>query len=352
MTSINAAVQLVNPDWNDLSEIIKSAKASLTLCAPYVSTDGVNHLFDYLPQSPLTMRIVTRVSPSDWANGISDPQALLSLMELLHGDQWQLEFWVHQRLHAKAYIADVEKCLMGSANLSIGGFDRNFELAVIGNAELAKSVADMIETELESRAKKIDLDVFSGWVKNCRDEVQAASPGEESTNLLADAQRALDEILGRGKDAKNLKPVSISLEDFASWLSANSALTGANVVLDRHKNTSGQNLTGHVKQTFFASMLFLQSNQDVWEELSQLVKDENGAEVIPRISGEILAKWNEFVESNATYADENCDFAVLSGYLPPSLGGTLTGGGGGSSTFKRILPLVALFLVSEGKGAS
>jgi len=37
-------------------------------------------------------------------------------------------------------------------------------------------------------------------------------------------------------------------------------------------------------------------------------------------------------------------FRTLRVYLPPNLGGICTGGGGGSSTLKRVLPVVARML--------
>jgi hypothetical protein len=60
--------------------------------------------------------------------------------------------------------------------------------------------------------------------------------------------------------------------------------------------------------------------------------------------------WVRHVDDHAT--DESGDgawsYAVLRGQMPASLGGTLQNGGGNISTVKRMLPLVAQYLVDRG----
>jgi hypothetical protein len=62
-----------------------------------------------------------------------------------------------------------------------------------------------------------------------------------------------------------------------------------------------------------------------------------------------LDAWQQFLDSNARAKDERLgySFSTLRTILPESLGGYTVGGGGASSTLKRVLPLVARFFVRE-----
>ena len=58
----------------------------------------------------------------------------------------------------------------------------------------------------------------------------------------------------------------------------------------------------------------------------------------------IANAWLEHVDTHATDVGVRYNYSILRGILPPSLGGTRLGGGGGSSTLKRMFPLIARFL--------
>jgi len=346
MAASDAEISICIPKWDDLRQLIKSARESLILCSPYISTEGINQVFDSLGDR-LSIEIITRISPSDWANGISDPVSLVTLLELLSHEQWPVTLKVHQRLHAKAYIADASRCLVGSANLSGGGFDHNFELIVVGTDTIAVEARRLIQDQLRIQGHALEIPTLADWVRQCADVVAGSANREEESNLLAEPQRMLDRILGRGRTSLTRAVRSIPLSDFVDWLQQNTALRGADVLLDRHENRSGHNLQGHVKQTFAASQLFLHANRGLWGTCRELLQEDAVSDV-PALPEGVINSWNAFVDQNADYRDDDCDFAVLSGYLPPSLGGTRTGGGGGSSTLKRMIPLVAEYLHQTG----
>ena len=342
MATLQPLTGIFIPRWDDLDALMRSASRSLLLCSPYISTEGVNRVFDFL-NTRVDFEVVTRLSPSDWANGISDPEALLTLLKLLSEDGWSVSLWVHQRLHAKAYIADTSTCLVGSANLSTGGFDNNFELAVSGETALAVEVMNLIRSQLDAQGKALDIDSLARWVEESAALVAASVNRDQESDALAEPQRRLDALLGRGGGRLKQSSTLADLAKFADWLRQNVSMRGARILLDRHENISGQNLQGHVKQTFGASQLFLAENRDLLESC-RLSLDEVSISDVPNLADEVITRWNRFVDDNADYKDDAYDFAVLTGYLPPSLGGTRSGGGGGSSTLKRMLPLVAQFL--------
>jgi hypothetical protein len=303
--------------------------------------------------TPVALEIVTRLSPSDWANGISDPRALGALLRVLTDDGWPLSLWVHQRLHAKVYIADSAACAIGSANLTNGGFARNFELVVSGGADLASQAETLVRSQLNDYGRQVTVDSLEDWVEASASAVEAAVDRDREADLLADSQRQLDRMLARvrgepspGRARPTGVPVQREIGEFFAWLRRRPGLRGARTILERHDNVLGQNLQGHVKQTFVGGQLFLNANPDLLRPCADALEEGESGDV-PMLPGIVAERWSDFLDDNAAYVDDVGDFAVLRGILPPSLGGTRTGGGGGSSTLKRMLPLVAHFILSR-----
>ncbi len=121
--------RVIRASWDAFDRIVGAARNRLLTCSPFYSEEGLGRLFDAFPypDGP-QMTVVSRLSPSDWLSGVADPRAMLTLLETL-GDEHRLI--VHQRLHAKAYLADSARGLVGSANLSSGGFDRTSRSCLI-----------------------------------------------------------------------------------------------------------------------------------------------------------------------------------------------------------------------------
>src|SRR5687768_451770 len=119
-------IEIVSPVWDDLEELVRAASTNLTLVTPFYSEEGVTRVLDSL-QNHTHVVVITRLSPPDWAAGVADPDALYALLDLLPNRH---EMSVLRRLHAKVYVADTHLALIGSSNLSDGGFGRNVEMAV------------------------------------------------------------------------------------------------------------------------------------------------------------------------------------------------------------------------------
>ena len=135
----------------------------------------------------------------------------------------------------------------------------------------------------------------------------------------------------------------IRIESFVNWLQKNAGLPGAGMLIDRYFNLSGQNLGGHVRQSYAAVSHFLQLYPTYIQALiSEL--DLLDPEDLYQPDNNLLDDWIRHLNDHATESDSGYDYAVLRRILPPSLGGTRLGGGGASSTLKRMMPLVARFL--------
>lgn len=338
---------VIVPTWDDLQELVLLARERLWLCSPYVTDEALGKVFDALPEEP-SVRIWTRISPSDWANGVSDPDALAAFVASLAEAGRKVELGIVQRLHAKLYAADYTAALVGSSNLSAGGFDRNLELMVQLNGEHADVAIRLLEESGAPKLKMVRLPQLAEWLDRWRQTVnEAKRVAETAPEVLAPVQADLDHMLGFGHQVPDHmlpEPGVEDLEDFAEWLRANPSIPGAAVIYRRHTNADGQNLTGHVKQSFAACFRFISANPDMGPILSAALERLGVQDTYAVEDPGVLDAWLEHFDAHATDAGESYDYSILRSYLPPSLGGTRLGGGGGSSTFKRMLPLVARYL--------
>ena len=334
--------RVIQASWEDFNRIVGSARERLLVCSAYYSEDGLGHLFDAFPIGPC-LTFVSRLSPSDWLNGVADPEALVTLLDLLRDDGRESRFIVDQRLHAKAYLADGVRGLVGSANLSTGGFDTNFEIMMDLDKEEAVATNRMIKQETATYGVWLAPDSLREWVTKYGSQIKDLRPDEPDASQLSDAQRSLDSLLGYGQ-AETVEESIPDIEEYAMWLNTHDTLPGAATLLDRLRNRSGQNLTGHFRQSYHAVVRFLQESPPYIDRLS------NGLETLARQNGifqpdaELTKHWIRHLNGHATEQGAGWDYAVLRGIMPPNLGGTRTGGGGGSSTLKRMFPLVARFL--------
>ncbi len=340
--------QIILPSWENLSEIVTTAEERVIICSPYYSTSGIGKVFDSIGNAK-RFQFWTRLSPSAWAAGVTSPEDLLALADLVRQNGQNFQLADFERLHAKVYAADYSLALIGSANLSDGGFRANLELIVKFIGEEAQSAIRFVEENFTPRLRDIDIETFREWIQRNKPTIlEVRSRPDNSADDLQDVQRSLDEILGYGQAPNEGRQIDqYSHIAFGEWLDHHIELPGAEVMADRYHNSSGQNLTGHFKQSFYGIVGFLFEHNEFFTMLTkELEKIEPDG--VYEINPTILSAWLEFFNNHSTQSGANYDFAILRGILPPSIGGTRYGGGGGISTFKRMLPLVAKYLSEVG----
>ncbi len=341
--------EIIRPDWDDLQEVVDAASTRLIVCSPFYSAEGVGRVFDNLNEG-ISMHFWTRLSPPDWAARVSDPDQLLTLLEVLNDGGIEVELGIFNRLHAKAYAADQVLALIGSQNLSENGFGANLEVAVRFREEEAANAIDALEDICVPNLRPVTLEELRTWVEDSSPTIEEARRvAVEQSEILAPVQAALDEILNFGETGTSgiLEPDHGDMEDFVGWLEVNDDLAGADVLLRRHYNTDGQNLTGHFRQSFFASMRFLSEHPGLREPLAEELDHLNQDDLYQMDTLNVPELWIDHLDAHARDSSDYYSYPTLRGILPPALGGTRLGGGGGSSTIKRMLPLVARFIVEN-----
>lgn len=135
-----------------LTELIASAKSRLVMMAPYLSPTGMSRLQGAIAlaaQRGAWIRLVTTDinDANSW-----NRRAIATLIEGSEGA------FIRRRIrilggsdefpafvHAKVIVADGARAYLGSANLSSGGLDRNFELGVSLMPDQAASLERLID---------------------------------------------------------------------------------------------------------------------------------------------------------------------------------------------------------------
>ena len=119
--------RLVGRNWNHaLARLVASVKTELLISSPYVTQDGIDLITVNLPPSTRNagrLRFLTDLSPLNICQGSTDPRALQSLTEAVSNVQL-----THlPRLHAKVYVADSDRAIVTSGNLTHAGLLLNYE---------------------------------------------------------------------------------------------------------------------------------------------------------------------------------------------------------------------------------
>ena len=100
---------------------IKNSKKSIKIISPFISFQSL----DFIKDSNADITIITRFSLEDFAKGSS---SIDCLSELLNSNN--VKIYAMKDLHTKLYIFDDNTAILGSANFTDGGLNRNVELSV------------------------------------------------------------------------------------------------------------------------------------------------------------------------------------------------------------------------------
>ena len=338
--------EVIQPTWADLQQVVSCANSRLIVCSPFYSAEGVGHIFDNL-NANASLHFWTRLSPSDWAAGVSDPDQLLTLFEVLGDGGIEVKLGILQRLHAKAYAADHTLALIGSANLSGGGFGTNLEIAVRLHGEEAANAITALESICLPNLRTISLEQLRTWVTSSSPIIEESrQDAVEEPDRLASVQEKLDEILNFGGVVSPgiIEPDLSDEDSFVGWLRNNEELAGAATLLPYYDNVHGDNRRGHFHQSFFASIRFLTEYPNLQHPLSEELNYLASDEIYQMSTPSVTQLWLDHIDAHATDKGTSYSYPTLRNILSPSLGGTYTRGGGAGSVMKRMLPLVAQFM--------
>jgi hypothetical protein len=235
--------------------------------------------------------------------------------------------------------------IIGSANLTRGGFQTNVELIAHLRATEASQALDTLTIAATPRSVEITCEELRRWVAKYAPVVESAKTTLKNRwSELDENQQEGDELLGVSTKVI-VEPTDETLDQFVTWLRAHSTLPGASYLFDLHKDKIVQRRQGHVKQCFAGVFRFIQEYPSWIQHLQTAVTDAKG---MLNPSSHLLVDWTAHLQRHATATNRLYSYTTLRKELRPNLGGILKSpGGGASGTLKRMFSVVARFVATH-----
>ncbi|MBN2020767.1 MAG: NgoFVII family restriction endonuclease [Sedimentisphaerales bacterium] len=317
------------------------------ICTPYYTERGLK-LLDSFFDTAEEVEFWTRLNPLDWRDGVADMEALKRRVQKIMDRRKKITLHGSDDLHAKIYSFSNNKVIIGSANLTWSAMTTNIETI----CELTDADATSFLSFLpifRSRLAPVPVDVFSAYVDIVSDVIHKTfeDPVEEDEDMdtaITLAEETLSKTLA--KTARKASPLlHLEIEGFFEYCQKEKTDVSREIIARGKKGK--HNLQGHVKHCYYGSLRFLSQFPQFVTEIASTP----GEELYEFSNPSIREHWRNFLSSNADMIDEprQFRFRTLRLYLPPKLGGTRMGGGGGSPTLKRVFPVVARMLQKSGK---
>jgi len=325
-------------------KVIKKAFAGATtglICTPYYSERGLRLLDPFFDVAE-EVEFWTRLSPLDWRAGVADMSALKRRLESVLNRNKKFDFWVSDDLHAKIYRFSGDRVIIGSANLTWSAMTSNIEVICELTEDEAAGLLTILST-FRDRLTHVPAEVFAAYVDVAADAVSKSfeGPVEEDEEMNAAIELAEEEL---GKALSETAPeasgiTSAELEEFIDYCRQEDSGVSREVIA-RHEGK--HNLQGHVKHCYYGCARFLSEFPEFVTEIAATPEDS----LYDFASSSVRTYWRGFLREHANEIDKERGFRfhTLKVYVPVTLGGKCTGGGGGSPTLKRVFPVVARML--------
>lgn len=180
-----------------LAELLSDAKSDVLITAPYITQAGTAFVQQNLSESVRLdgrLTILTDLSPVNVAQGSTDPNALLGFFQMAP----QVQIFHLPRLHAKVYVADAERAVVTSGNLTAGGLNINYEygLDVTHLATVEAVRYDLSQyTQLGVKVSEDELSLYS----QIAEEVKATYQQQQKA-VTKSARKSFEEALQKAND--------------------------------------------------------------------------------------------------------------------------------------------------------
>lgn len=159
-------VQLIPSPCKDvLAGLIDSVRAELHIVSPYITETGAALITSCVGAQTrrlsVNLELLTDLNPLSVCQGSCDPQAILGLTRFFRQAR------VHHlpRVHAKIVVVDRAIAMIGSANLTKGGIEENYEYSIkLSSREVASRIAQDVE-EYSALGAPITTDLLESYAK-------------------------------------------------------------------------------------------------------------------------------------------------------------------------------------------
>ena len=211
-------IQLVDAGWGSvLTAAIQTDPSKVCIICPFIKVGPIERLLSYQPSD---IQVITRFNLADFAEGVSDVEALRKLLDA------DATIRGIQNLHAKLYLFGTSRAVITSANLTEAALTRNQEFGVVAyDATVILACQDYFNKLWRLGGSNLSRDELDVWTKTITryhetggrssrkadlgdfgvDAGFAAKPPSFFPAVVADAKKAFVKFLGKGN---NRIPVS------------------------------------------------------------------------------------------------------------------------------------------------
>jgi hypothetical protein len=193
-----ASCRLLHRGWrHDLTTLVGSAERELTIVSPFVTASGIALLDASVSRSFRStgmVRFLTNLSPVNICQNSTDPFALQSLLIAVH----KVELAHLPTLHAKVYIADDERAIVTSGNLTSSGLGHNYEYGVeLSDRGIVRRIRDDIREygRLGTVISAAALEVYCKAAERVRRKYK-----QQLSTIRSAARRELDHAVRSAED--------------------------------------------------------------------------------------------------------------------------------------------------------
>ena len=206
-------IRLVDSGWaGELEKAIRAEPNEVRIVCPFIKKGALKPLLSLRPSG---VRVVTRFNLVDFAEGVSDLEALKKLLDAgasIRGIQ---------NLHAKLYLFGSSRAIITSANLTQAALTRNQEFGVVAeDAAIIAACQDYFDGLWRRSGSDVSRDMLDSWTEtitahlavggrpNLVEELAdfGADAGVSVSTpislpaVVADAEQAFVKFIGKGDD--------------------------------------------------------------------------------------------------------------------------------------------------------
>lgn len=119
----------------------------VVICAPFITTRGMSQILKALGQKRrVHLELITKFDPVDLLLGYSDREVFEDLFERNRRfAKWSVKIWIVDQLHAKAIVLGSKIGVLGSSNITSGGFQTNEELGAVLQGPMLRQLQQQLE---------------------------------------------------------------------------------------------------------------------------------------------------------------------------------------------------------------
>lgn len=120
-------IRLVDKEWGrEISDALRADASELRIICPFIKKNAIERILEYRPGK---IQVITRFNLADFAEGVSDIEALRELLKV------GADIRGIKNLHAKIYLFGSSCAIITSANLTKAALERNHEFGLVAEDE-------------------------------------------------------------------------------------------------------------------------------------------------------------------------------------------------------------------------